>query len=164
MQNNWLLIFWVAGKKRSGQDCWRCSGKERSTDSNIQSTFFSKVWIKLNIWTKYWKVKPQTLAKGLFYLSNLAVFFSRNTSVQVHLHNKYTKYAFLFFLCELLNLFVVVVIVFLIDRFVFIPQKWLWNLFKVPELQLPWVWVWRLAILQPSTRGKKVLSIHTRSY
>jgi hypothetical protein len=36
---------------------------------------------------------------------------------KVHLHNKYTKYAFLFFLCELLNLFVVVFIVFLIDRF-----------------------------------------------
>ena len=35
---------------------------------------------------------------------------------QVHLHNKYTKYAFLFFVCELLNLFVVLLIVFLIDR------------------------------------------------
>ena len=35
---------------------------------------------------------------------------------KVHLHNKYTKYAFLFFVCELLNLFVVLLIVFLIDR------------------------------------------------
>ena len=50
-------------------------------------------------------------------------FFNNFFFVQVHLHNKYTKYALLFFLCELLNLFVVVFIVFLIDRSVATPRK-----------------------------------------
>ena len=89
--------FFIAGKKCSRQDCGRCSGEEGSADTDIQSIF--------------------VVSTNTFHLSKM------KCSLQVHLHNKYTKYAFLFFLCELLNLFVVVVIVFLIDRSVFIPQR-----------------------------------------
>ena len=49
-----------------------------------------------------------------------------------HLHNKYTKYAFIFFLCELLNLVVVIIMIFFTDRSVhvltsriFIPARFL---------------------------------------